>query len=85
MAALAGRLRPILWRWRRHWPESRLFSTTIQRYIHPSLCSTSRCVEKTMFVIPSGPWFATGYSARKGVVGFRNDVPSYLARIQVPV
>ncbi|XP_072439252.1 NFU1 iron-sulfur cluster scaffold homolog, mitochondrial-like isoform X1 [Chiloscyllium punctatum] len=59
MAALAGRLRPILWRWRRHWPESRLFSTTIQRYIHPSLCSTSRCVEKTMFVIPSGPWFAT--------------------------
>ncbi|XP_067876809.1 NFU1 iron-sulfur cluster scaffold homolog, mitochondrial-like [Heterodontus francisci] len=58
MAALGWRLRPLLLRWRRQWPESRPFSTTGLRNVHPALRSASRCIEKTKFVIPPGAWFA---------------------------
>ncbi|XP_041032230.1 NFU1 iron-sulfur cluster scaffold homolog, mitochondrial-like isoform X1 [Carcharodon carcharias] len=57
MAAPGWRLWPLVWSWRRLWPESRLFSTTRLRNIHPTLNSTSRCIEKAKFEIPSGAWF----------------------------
>ncbi|XP_067828747.1 NFU1 iron-sulfur cluster scaffold homolog, mitochondrial-like isoform X2 [Heptranchias perlo] len=57
MAALGRRrLELLLWRWR---PVSGPFSTTSLRHVHSAMSSTSRCIEKTKFVIPSGAQFAS--------------------------
>ncbi|XP_051897519.1 NFU1 iron-sulfur cluster scaffold homolog, mitochondrial-like [Pristis pectinata] len=57
MAALGGgRLRLLLRRWR---PASSLIFRNNLRNVHSALSSTSRCVERPMFLIPPGAEFAT--------------------------